>query len=150
MANTPNSTLPKPGGGIPCTGPAVTKVGWCGLPEPDRRQTRFSTQSHPLTFDLVKPRAMRFLVKPRSAVNWVACAESRWTGSAFDVSPDGNQERQLALTAPRSNRPAPPPHRTLALMSLPAVSTAPEESLELFLLLPTVLAGCREVRADKS
>ena len=29
--------------------------------------------THLLTLLLVKPRAMRFLVKPRSAVNWVAC-----------------------------------------------------------------------------
>lgn len=118
-------------------------VGWCGLPEPARQQTSLNARRRPLTFDLVKPRAMRFLVKPRSAVNWVACVESRWKGVACKVSNDGNQERQLVLTAPAPTAPAPTaPPRRLALMSSPAVSTAPEESLDAFLLLPTVLAGC--------
>lgn len=36
-----------------------------------------------------------------------------------------------------------PPAEALALMSLPVVSTAPEDSLEAFLVLPTGLEGCR-------
>lgn len=47
---------------------------------------------------------------------------------------------------PRPLQPPSHPPSCLALMSLPAVSTAPEDSLEAFLALPTVLEGCSRTR----